>query len=176
MRAGRLKADIALMVCDKPQAYAVTRAVKNDIPVCVVSPKLFKDRKEYEKFIIRVLKSQQVDVVVLAGFMRILTSCLINAYKDRILNIHPSYLPAFKGAHAIRDAFEAKVRETGVTVHLVTLKVDSGRVLRQEKVKILPKDTLESLEKKIHAVEHRLYPAAIDSFLGRKIRKQQTSR
>ena len=149
------------MVCDNPAAYAIQRAKKNNIPVVLVSPRLFATRLAYEKIIIRILKNQQIDLVVLAGFMRILTSHFIKSYRGKILNIHPSYLPQFKGAHAIRDAFLAKAKETGVSVHFVTEKVDSGKIILQEKVKISPKDTLKSLEKKIHAVEHRLYPKAI---------------
>ena len=149
------------MVCDNPVAYAVQRAKKNNIPVVLVSPRLFATRLAYEKVIVRILKNQEINLVVLAGFMRILTPYFIKSYRDKIINIHPAYLPQFKGAHAIRDAFGAKVKETGVSVHWVTEKVDSGKIILQEKVKISPKDTLESLEKKIHAVEHKLYPKAI---------------
>ena len=149
------------MVCDNPKAYALERAKKNDIPVVLLSPKLFPNREAYEKVIVQILKNQKIDLLVLAGFMRILTPYFINAYRGRIINIHPSYLPAFKGAHAIRDAFEAGVKQTGVTVHFVTVKVDAGPIIQQEKLKIDPKDTLEALEKKIHTLEHKLYPKAI---------------
>ncbi len=153
------------MVCDNPKAFALRRAEKNGVPVFLLSPKLFAKREEWERLVTAVLKSQKIEAVVLAGFMRILTPSFIRAWKGRMLNIHPSYLPAFKGAHAIRDAFQAKVKETGVTVHVVTAKLDSGPVLLQEKVKVLPGDTLESLEERIHEAEHRLYPAAISRFL-----------
>lgn len=171
VRRKQLKAQIALMVCDKPTAYSVNRAKKNNIPVVLLSPQLFPSREAYEKVIVSILKNQKVDLVVLAGFMRILTPYFIRAYRNRIVNIHPSYLPAFKGAHAIRDAFEAKVSETGVTVHWVVEKVDAGRVILQEKVKRNPKDTLESLEKRIHAVEHKLYPKALQHIIDLKARK-----
>jgi phosphoribosylglycinamide formyltransferase 1 len=156
-----LKASIVLMVCDNPKAYALKRAADNQIPVCLISPKLFPSREAYERVIVSILKSQKVDLVVLAGFMRILTPYFINAYRNKIVNIHPSYLPAFKGAHGIRDAFNAGVRETGVTVHFVTNKLDSGKIIEQKKIKISKNDTLESLEKKIHALEHKIYPKAI---------------
>ena len=156
-----LKADVAVMVCDDPKAFAIRRALKAGIPIVVASPKLFSSRTDYEKFVVGVLRSQKVGVVVLAGFMRILTPYFIKAYRGRILNIHPSFLPAFKGAHAIRDAFEADVRETGVTVHRVTDELDAGPIILQEKVKVRRGDTLASLEKRIHKVEHRLYPRAI---------------
>ena len=165
VKKNKLRARIACLVCDKPGARAVERAHRYQVPVVLVNPKLFSSRKDYEKFIVRVLRNQGVEVVILAGFMRILTPHFIRAYQGKILNIHPSYLPQFKGAHAIRDAYEAGVRETGVTVHLVTEDVDTGPILAQERVKIRPSDTLASLEKRIHAVEHRLYPAAIAAFL-----------
>lgn len=161
----KLKAEITLLVCDKTGAYALRRAKKNNIPVCLISPKLFESREAYERVIIQVLKSQKIDLIILAGFMRILSPYLVKAYRKRILNIHPSYLPAFKGGHAIRDAYEAKVRETGVSVHIVTEELDGGPILLQEKVKILSKDSLESLEKRIHTVEHRIYPEAIGRYL-----------
>ncbi len=157
----KLRAEIALMVCDNPGAFALSRAKKHGIPVALLSPKLFDSREAYEKVIVAVLKNQKIDLIVLAGFMRILTPYFIGAFRGRILNIHPSYLPAFKGAHAIRDAFDAEVRTTGVTVHYVTAEVDGGPVILQEKVTIGANDTLESLEKKIHSLEHRLYPEAI---------------
>lgn len=163
-KKNRLGFELAVLICDNPKAHALKRAQKHNIPVVLISPKLFNSREDYEKLIVRILKSQKVDFVILAGFMRILTNYFVQSYKNKILNIHPSYLPAFKGPHAICDAFEAKVKETGVTVHVVTLKLDSGPILTQKKVKILPKDTLETLEKRIHKVEHALYPKAISQF------------
>ena len=165
VRRKRIKASVALMVCDNPKAYALKRAGHHGVPVVLASPKLFRDRVSYEKFIVRVLKSQGVDLVVLAGFMRILTPYFIRAYKNRVVNIHPSYLPHFKGAHAIRDAFDAEVAQTGVTVHVVTAQVDSGPIIAQEKVAVRNSDTLATLEKRIHKVEHRLYPKAIQKYL-----------
>ena len=165
VRKRKLRAEIALMVCDRPGAYAVQRAARFRVPLVVVSPELFKSRSDYDKFIVRVLKNQKVGVIVLAGFMRILTPYFIKAYRGRILNIHPSLLPAFKGAHAIRDAFEAKAPETGVTVHVVTEKLDSGPILAQKKIKIGKEETRVSLETKIHCLEHRLYPKAIRDFI-----------
>jgi phosphoribosylglycinamide formyltransferase-1 len=161
----KLRARIAVMVCDNPKARTLQRAAAHDIPIFLLSPKLFAKRQDFERLVVRVLKSQSVDVVVLAGFMRIFTPYFIRAYKGRILNIHPSLLPAFRGAHAIRDAFDAEVRTTGVTVHGVTADVDAGPILLQEKVIVRPDDTLESLEARIHKAEHRLYPEAIRRFL-----------
>ena len=161
----KLGARIAVMVCDNPAAFALKRAAKYKIPTVVLSPKLFNTRQDYEKVIVHILKNQEVDVIALAGFMRIFTPYFIKAFRGRIVNIHPSYLPAFKGAHAIRDAFDAEVKHTGVTVHLVNEKVDSGKILMQEKVKVAANDTPASLEKRIHAVEHKLYPKALRLFI-----------
>jgi phosphoribosylglycinamide formyltransferase-1 len=160
----RLKADLAVLVCDNPKANVVRRAAKYRVPAVVLDPKLFHSRQDYEKFILRILRNQKVDWVILAGFMRILTPHFIRAYRNKILNVHPSLLPAFKGAHAIRDAFRAGVKETGVTVHRVTDKLDSGPILTQKKVKISKSDTLKTLENKIHRVEHQLYPVTIQKY------------
>lgn len=165
IRRGTLRAEVAVMVCDKPGAYAVTRASKAGIPTVVVSPKLFPSRAEYEKLILRILKSQQIDLIVLAGFMRILTPAFIRAYKGKIVNVHPSLLPQFKGAHAIRDAFQAKVKETGVTIHVVTEELDAGPILAQRKVRVSKSDTLELLEGRIHRLEHKLYADQIQKYL-----------
>ena len=153
------------MVCDNPKAAALERAKKNNISVFLFNPKTFSSREDYERIIISILKAEKAELVVLAGFMRILTPYFIHAYKNRILNIHPSLLPQFKGAHAILDAFEAGAKETGATVHLVTNKLDSGRILLQKKVKVSAKDTLKSLESKIHKVEHQIYPLAIQKLI-----------
>ncbi len=169
IRRKRLRAEVAVMFCDNPKAYAVVRANRRGVPVAVVPSKFFSSRKEHEKLIVSILKGQRVDAVILAGYMRIFSPYFIKAYKGRVLNVHPSLLPAFKGAHAIRDAFEAGVKVTGVSVHVVTQALDAGPVIAQARVRRSPKDTLDSLEKKIHHAEHALYPKAIGKFL-RKLR------
>lgn len=170
IEAGKLKAEIAVMVCDKPGAFALSRAKKHEIPVLLFDPKSFPSREASERMIVSALKSQGVELIVLAGFMRILTPYFIGAYKGKILNIHPSLLPAFKGAHAIRDAFEAGVKETGVTVHGVVEEVDAGPILSQVKVPVSAGDTVETLEKKIHEAEHKLYPQAVQDFIRKGLK------
>ena len=162
------------MVCDKPYAYVLTRAKNHNIPVFLFDPNSFSSREESERLIVKTLEGLGVDAIVLAGFMRIFTPYFIGSFKGRILNIHPSLLPAFKGAHAIRDAFEAKVKETGVTVHSVVQEVDAGPILMQEKVSVLAGDTLESLENRIHETENRIYPKAVQSFIS-QLKTQQKS-
>jgi len=106
--------------------------------------------------------------VVLAGFMRILTEGFVKKFRGRLINIHPALLPAFPGAHAIKDAWDAKVKETGVTVHFVDSGVDTGPIILQEKVSVLPNDTLETLELRIHSLEYELYPQALNLVLSGK--------
>jgi phosphoribosylglycinamide formyltransferase-1 len=166
IRRGRLRAEVAVLFCDNPKAFALRRANRHGIPAAVVPSRLFPSREAHERLIVSLLESESIDLVVLAGYMRILTPYFIRRFRGRILNIHPSLLPAFKGAHAIRDAFEAGVRVTGVSVHVVTGKLDSGPVLAQTKVKVLESDTLKTLEQRIHRAEHRLYPAAVQKFIG----------
>ena len=153
------------MVSDNPHAFAIQRANRAGIPVAVFPSKTFSSRRDHEKLILSILRGLEVDLVVLAGYMRILTPTFIKAYRGRILNIHPSLLPAFKGAHAIRDAFAAGVGETGASVHVVTVALDAGPVLAQARVKRSSRETQGSLEAKIHRVEHKLYPAAIGLYL-----------
>ena len=167
IRSKKLKASVVLVVCDNSKAFALKRAHRNKIPIFLFNPKAFESREAYERLIVRVLKSQKVDLVALAGFMRILSPYFIRAYRGRILNIHPSLLPCFKGAHAIRDAFQAKVKETGATVHLVTEDLDAGPILLQKKVRVSRGDTLASLEKKIHRAEHEIYPLAVKRYFKR---------
>lgn len=169
-------ARIDLVVCDRPEAYAIVRAKKYGKRVFLAELEKFTAREEFEGAIWSVLKKDGVGLICLAGFMRILSAGFVKDFRDRILNIHPSLLPAFKGAHAVRDAWEHGVKVTGVTVHFVTPDLDDGPVILQEAVAVDKKDTEKSLEEKIHQVEHRLYPQAVRLFAegrlkihGRKI-------
>lgn len=163
--SGYLKAKIALVVCNNNDAYALTRAKKAGIETFVLSHKEFKSREEYDKRVAQELGKKDVELVVLAGFMRLLSGFFVKKYENKILNIHPALLPAFKGTHAIKDAFEAGADKTGVTVHFVDEELDHGPIVLQEEVKVDKNDTLESLEAKIHEVEHKLYPKAIKMFI-----------
>ena len=166
---GRIKAKIALVVSNKKDAYALARAKKAGIETFVLNHKKFKVREKYDKRIIEELKKRDVELIVLAGFMRLLSSYFVRQYRNRIMNIHPSLLPLFKGTHGIRDAFQAGVLETGVTVHFVDEELDRGPIILQEKVKIDKNNTLETLEKKIHKLEHKLYPEAVRLFVEGKL-------
>lgn len=169
---GYIKATIALVVSNKEEAYALKRAEKASIETFVLDAKEFKTREDYDKEIIKKLKEKNIDLIILAGFMRLLSPYFVKEYKDKILNIHPSLLPLFKGTHAIKDAFENEAKKTGVTVHFVDEKLDNGPIIMQEELKIENGDTLETLEEKIHKIEHKLYPKVIKLFTEGKIIKK----
>lgn len=163
-------ARIELVVSDRPDAFALARANRSGKPAAFLDPKDFADRAAFDTALLGVLRKARIDIVVLAGFMRILTPGFVNAYQGRMLNVHPSLLPAFKGAHAVRDAVEYGARVTGVTVHLVTPELDGGPILLQEAVAVKPGDTEGSLARRIHAVEHKLYPLAVRRLAEDRVR------
>ncbi|MDD5130532.1 MAG: phosphoribosylglycinamide formyltransferase [Candidatus Omnitrophica bacterium] len=167
IKQGKLNVELKVLVCDKPEARVVKRAKSAGVRVVLARREDFCSRPDFETAIIQKLIDYRIDLIALAGFMRLLSPVFVKRYRNRILNIHPSLLPAFKGAHAIKDAFDSKVKVTGVTVHFVDEEVDHGPVILQQEVKIRNTDTLASLEKKIHSVEHKLYPKAIKLVIGK---------
>lgn len=169
-KKGLFKAKISLLVCDNPQAYALKRARRAGVRVALVKRKDYPSKEAFEAGIIGFLRENKIDLIVLAGFMRILSVEFVKRYKGRIINVHPALLPSFKGAEGIRDAFTYGVKFTGVTVHFVDEKMDHGPIILQEPVKVEESDTLESLEEKIHKVEHKIYPRAVKLFTEGKLR------
>ena len=165
----KIKADLKLVISDKAEAFALKRAQKAKIPVVFVDPKKYDDRVSFDRAVVAHLKAAKVDFVVLAGFMRILSPYFIQQYPMKILNVHPALLPGFPGAHAIGDAFDYGVKVTGVTIHFVDEKIDHGPIIMQEIVRVEKRDTLKSLEAKIHRAEHALYPKVIDLFARGKL-------
>ena len=153
---GRIAARIALMVCDKPGAFVNERAARYGIPTFAFNPKEYPSKADYEREIVRRLRAERVELICLAGYMRILSDVVLEAYRERIVNIHPSLLPAFKGAHAIADAFAYGVKVFGVTIHYVNGELDGGRIIAQRAFEYLGSDP-EELEARVHAVEHPLY-------------------
>lgn len=169
-RAGRLGgAEIVLLVSDKPQAPVVERAQAAGVDTFVFQPKAYARREDYEAEIAAELEGRQVDLVVLAGYMRLLTAVLVDRYAGRMINIHPSLLPAFPGKDAIGQAWEYGVKVTGVTVHLVDGGMDTGAVVAQTAVPLLPDDRIESLEERIHQAEKELYPQVVTWFAEGRI-------
>ncbi len=164
-RQGGLRARIVTLVSDQPGAGALARAARLGIESVVLPVGRYRTRIENENPWVDHLRSRDVRLVLLAGFMRRLHGTLLDAFADRILNIHPSLLPAFPGLDAIERAWQHGVRVTGCTVHLVRDEVDGGPILGQEAVEVNDHDTRASLEQRLHEAEHRLYPACADRFL-----------
>jgi phosphoribosylglycinamide formyltransferase-1 len=175
IQQGKIKVKLQILVCDQPQASVIKRAQTLGVRVVLVRRQDFTSRLDFETAIIQRLKNYKINLIVLAGFMRLLSPDFVKRYRNRIMNIHPSMLPAFKGAHAIRDAFNSGVDFTGVTVHFVDKKVDHGPIILQRKIKISSKDTLASVEKRIHTLEHKLYPQAIKLFVSGKLKSFRRS-
>lgn len=162
--------EIALLVCDKPQAAVVQRARRAGIDHFVFQPRDYASREDYERAIHEQLESRGVDLIVLAGYMRLLTSVLVGPYSGRMINIHPSLLPSFPGKNAIGQALEYGVKTTGITVHFVDSGMDTGPVIAQRAVEILPGDDEGSLAARIHAVEQQLYPKVVSWFVEGRVR------
>jgi phosphoribosylglycinamide formyltransferase-1 len=159
-----LNGDIVLVFSNNKDAFALERAKKNKIKAVFMDPARYSSREQYDSEIIEMLEEEKIDLVVLAGYMFLLSQEFIHRFKNKILNIHPALLPSFKGTHGIKDAYRYGVKVTGVTVHFVDEGLDSGPIILQEAVDIDPDDSVEELEEKIHKVEHKIYPEAVKYF------------
>lgn len=153
---GEIAAEVVVMISDRPSAKVNERADRLGIPRWSHSIKEFEDKAAWERAVMAVLEEKQVDLVCLAGYMRILGDEIIRAYENRMINIHPSLLPAFKGAHAIEDAFRYGVKVYGVTVHYVNAELDGGKIIAQRSFPYEGSD-IEELEAMIHSTEYPLY-------------------
>ena len=169
---GEWRGRIVALLTDRPGAGAIERARRLGIEAIRPPVGRFRTRIEDERPWLDALRARGVDTLLLAGFMRRLHETMLDAFPDRILNIHPSLLPAFPGLDAIRRAWEHGVRVTGCTVHLVTDEVDGGPILAQRAVEVGEGETLDSLEARIHAAEHRLFPATVRRFLAGPCRRE----
>lgn len=165
-----IKADLALVISSDEKALGLKRAEKAGIKTLVFNPANYTNRQSVDRDIVIALKEHNIDFIVLAGYMRLLTPYFIKNYPNKIINVHPSLLPSFKGAAGIKDAFTYGVKQTGVTVHFVNEKMDNGPIIMQDTVKINEDDTLEILTDKIHRVEHRIYPAAVALFADNRLK------
>lgn len=157
----QLNAKIQVLIYNNPGIKAITRAENWGVPAVLINHRDYKKREDLDSKIVETLQQYKVDWVVMAGWMRLVTPVLIDAFSDRIINIHPSLLPSFKGVRAVEQALEAGVKITGCTVHLVRLEVDSGPILVQAAVPILPNDTPETLHARIQVQEHLILPQGI---------------
>ncbi|MGG0797202.1 phosphoribosylglycinamide formyltransferase [Brevibacillus laterosporus] len=154
---GRLPSlEVALLVCDQAKAYAIKRAERLGIPVYLFSAKDYVSKEAFEQEILVQLKQEKIDFIVLAGYMRLIGNVLLTSYQGRMINLHPSLLPAFPGKDAIKKAWEYGVKVMGATVHFVDEGMDTGPIIDQEVIFVHKEDTEESLQQKIHEVEHRL--------------------
>ena len=152
---------VKLLVSDNPNSYAVERAKKNNVEYFAFNPKDYKFKHNYEEIIIDKLSKYEIDLIVLAGYMRIIGRSILSCFPNKIINVHPSLLPSFKGKDAIGQAISAKADVTGVTVHFVNEFLDSGEIIIQESLDISNLKKREEIEEKIHEIEHRLLPQAI---------------
>ena len=169
IKEGYIAAKIALVVSDNPKAFALERAKKEGIETFVLNPKDFKSREDYDKEIVKKLKEKNIELVVLAGFMRLVSPYFCREFKNKIINIHPALLPSFKGTHGVRDALSYGAKVTGPTVHFVDDLLDHGPVILQSSVEIKDDDTEESLHKRVHAEEYVIYPKAVKLFTEGKL-------
>ena len=169
VQAGKLDVSIELLVCDKPQAPVAARAQRAGVEAFLFKPKDYASREAYEQEILQKLHEKQVDLVVLAGYMRIITPVLVEAYEGRMINIHPSMLPSFPGINAIGQALQYGVKVTGVTVHFVDGGLDSGPIIAQRALDVFADDTEETLAVRIHAIEQELYPEVISWIAAGKV-------
>jgi len=175
--AGSIDGEVAIVISNREGAYGLERAKFAGIPAIFIDPRACDGADDYNHRVREALELESVECVVMAGYMKLLGSEVLEVWPMRVVNIHPALLPSFAGAHGIGDAFDYGVKVTGVTVHFANEIFDKGPIIAQEAVEVLEDDTLESLETRIHDVEHRLYPAALAALAdgrvtvsGRKVR------
>ncbi|MDY0187545.1 MAG: phosphoribosylglycinamide formyltransferase [Syntrophus sp. (in: bacteria)] len=166
---GQLNADIKAVISNLPDAYALTRARNHSLPTFIIPHGKFQTREAFDEEVVHILKESGVELVVMAGFMRIISAVLLDAYPGKIVNIHPALLPSFRGMHAQRQAVDYGVKFSGCTVHIVDSGVDSGPIIIQAVVPVLEGDTEETLSARILKEEHRIYPQAIQFFASERI-------
>ncbi|MXO78095.1 phosphoribosylglycinamide formyltransferase [Paenibacillus sp. OT2-17] len=162
-------ASVELLICDKPAAPAVARAQKAGIACHTFRPKEYPSREDYERELVTLLDKKSIDLIVLAGYMRLLSSVMVDAYAGKIINIHPSLLPAFPGKDAVGQALTYGVKVSGVTVHFVDGGMDTGAIIAQRVVEVDDHDTAESLSAVIQSVERQLYPEVVGKLAQGKI-------
>lgn len=156
-----LPVEVVKVVASRPDAYGIERANAAGIPVLVMNREKYADPEAADAQIVAALQEAGAQYVVMAGYMRKVTPVLLDAYPNRVVNLHPALLPAHRGAHAIQDAFEAGDEVTGITIHFANEEYDKGPIIFQHEVPVLPDDTLDDLETRIHAAEHEYYPQVL---------------
>lgn len=172
IRQGELTATIKVVISNRAEAYGLERARTHGIPTSILSHKEFSSREKFEAELVQTLQTHGVELVVLAGFMRRLSSFFVRAFPQRIMNIHPALLPSFPGLHAQRQALERGVRIAGATVHFVDEEIDHGPIIIQAAVPVYPDDTEETLSTRILTQEHHIYPQAIQLYAENRLQIQ----
>lgn len=167
---GRLDATVACVVSNRPDAAGLAWSAERSLPTALIDHRAYDDRSAFDAAVVAALRSARVDLVALAGFDRLVTRTLLEAFPAGVLNVHPALLPSFKGLHAQRQAIEYGVRVSGATVHFVDEAVDHGPIILQGAVAVLPNDTAATLSERILAVEHRLYPVAVQLIAEGRVR------
>jgi phosphoribosylglycinamide formyltransferase 1 len=169
LEKGDINGSLEIVVSDKKDAYALERARLHHIEAHYINPKDFNGRDEFDRAVIALLEERKIGLVILAGFMRLISPVFVNQFRGRIMNIHPSLLPSFPGLNGVEQALEYGVKVTGCTVHFLDECLDTGPVILQDTVPVFDGDTVETLHQRIHSVEHRLYTRAIQLFAEGKL-------
>lgn len=178
-QSGEIPGELSLLFCDHPDAYVVERAKKLKVPYESFTVKECGGKKPYEERLLDLLNANQIDFLILAGYMRVIGAEIIKTFENSIINLHPAYLPEYPGLHSIERAFEDHVQngrtETGVTVHYVDCGLDSGPIIAQRHVPIYDEDTVDELEERVHECEHILFPQTIKRVLNDRIAYEKGS-
>lgn len=165
-----LPVEVVHVVSSRPDAYGIERARAAGVPVTVLDRSAYADPAAVDQRIVDAMRAAKAEYLVMAGYMRMVTPVILEAFPNRVLNVHPALLPAFPGAHGIRDAWDAGVKVTGVTIHFANEEYDKGPIIAQRAVAVLEDDTIEALEERIHAVEHELYPQVLRAIAQGRMR------
>lgn len=168
VRHHNIEADLVCLVCDKPDAYVIERAKKSGISYFIFEKIKGQTKASYESHILEVLQGIGIEYIVLAGYMKIIGQTLLDAYPQKIINLHPSLLPKYPGRQSIFDCFYAGEGETGITIHLVDEGIDTGPIIFQQAVKIEQGDTLADVEARVHRLEHKYYPVIIEEWMNKR--------
>lgn len=168
-KSGKIAGKISAVISNKSDAYGLTRAENENIPTAVLANKEYADRDAYDAALIREINKYEPDLIIMAGFMRILTASFVNHFAGKMLNIHPSLLPKYQGLHTHQRAIEAGDKEHGASVHFVTEELDGGPVVLQAKVPVFSDDSASDLAERVHVQEHLIYPMVINWFCQKRL-------
>ena len=173
IEAGNIQAEISAVISNRADAFGLERAKKAGLPAIIIDHTEFSDREAFDSEMSKVIDSYQADLIILAGFMRILSDNFVEYYQDKLINIHPSLLPKYKGLHTHKRALEDKQTEHGASVHFVIPELDAGKVIMQGVVPVLPDDTEKTLADRVHEIEYIIYPKAVKYLIEGKLNTHQ---